>query len=178
MKWIKRLLYVLAGIAVIAAVVISFLPKVVPVDVATIDRVPLRLTVDEEGITRLRERYVVSTPLAGRLERIVLDVGDRVEAGKTELALLEPTAPQLLDPRDLAMTQARVKAAEGRLRRSEAELQRVRTNPNWHRRSTSGSSICISVVRPPTSLAIKRSQSSELVASSSVGPVCRRDCSI
>jgi HlyD family secretion protein len=63
--------------------------------------------------------------LAGRLQRIALEVGDEVQAGESELARLEPTAPHLLDPRDAALAKARVKAAEGRLRKAESELVRV-----------------------------------------------------
>ena len=69
-------------LAVVAAVGrrpgVEFWPQPVAVEVATVGRGPLRVTVDEDGKTRIKERYVVSTPLAGRLQRIDLDPGDAV----------------------------------------------------------------------------------------------------
>jgi HlyD family secretion protein len=72
----------------------------------------LQVTVNEDGRTRIKERYVVSTPLGGRLLRVELKAGDVVEAGKTLLTAIEPTEPELLDPRTRAQAEARVKAAE------------------------------------------------------------------
>lgn len=125
LKWVKRVGLLLAAVGGTALLLLALQPRPVPVDVATVLTGPLEVAVSEEGVTRIRERYVVSTPLAGRLHRIALEVGDRVQAGLTELARLEPTAPQLLDPRAAALARARVKAAEGRLRRAETELKRV-----------------------------------------------------
>ena len=69
------------------------------VDVATATIGPMDVRVEEDGKTRIRERYVVSTPLTGRLLRITFDVGDLVFADQTVLARMEPTDPALLDPR-------------------------------------------------------------------------------
>ncbi len=69
------------------------------VDVATATVGPMDVRVEEDGRTRIRERYVVSTPLTGRLLRITFDVGDLVLADQTVLARMEPTDPALLDPR-------------------------------------------------------------------------------
>jgi HlyD family secretion protein len=88
----------------------------VPVELAAASRGPLRVTVDEEGQTRVRRRYVVAAPTAGRLLRIDLDEGDAVAAGGG-VALLEP-AP--LDPRDEATAEARLRAAEAQKRASDA----------------------------------------------------------
>lgn len=126
--WIKRL--VLAAIAALMglAVLVAFLPRPVNVDVEIVQAGPLEVAVRDDGRTRLRERYVVSTPISGRLRRITLEVGDRVQAGETVVAQLEPTSPTLLDPRELAQAEARVKAAEGRHRRSQTELEKARAD--------------------------------------------------
>src|SRR5579884_2361355 len=107
----RRLIPILVTALVVAGIAYAFWPKPVPVDLERVDQGPLVVTVDEEGKTRIKERYVVSAPLAGQLRRIDLDPGDSVEAGKTLLAVIEPTDPGLLDERTLAETEARVKAA-------------------------------------------------------------------
>lgn len=128
MVWIKRILLTLVALAIVWALVNSFLPQPARVDVETISTGPLLVSVRDDGMTRLRERYVVSTPISGRLQRITWDVGDEVTAGKSVIARMEPTAPDLLDPRSLAQAQARVKAAEGRLRRAKTEVDMARAN--------------------------------------------------
>jgi HlyD family secretion protein len=87
--------------------------------------------VEEDGKTRIRERYVVSTPLTGRLLRITFDVGDVVVAGQTILARMEPTDPEFLDPRDLAQARARVSAAEQRMQAAKAELAKAEAAVNY-----------------------------------------------
>jgi HlyD family secretion protein len=95
------------------------------VDVAPVQRGPMQVLVEEDGKTRIRERYVVSAPLAGRLLRVTLDVGDPVVADQTILAVMEATDPELLDPRALAQAKSRVGAAERRLQSTQAELVRL-----------------------------------------------------
>jgi len=87
----------------------------------------LQVTVNEDGRTRIKERYVVSTPLGGRLLRVELHPGDIVEAGRTLLTAIEPSEPELLDPRARAQAEARVKAAETALKQAEPLLERART---------------------------------------------------
>src|SRR6476661_1919199 len=97
----------------------AFMPQPAEVDLGKIGRGTLRVTVDEDGKTRIREKYVVSAPLAGRLLRINMDPGDEVVAGKTLLTVIEPRDPDLLDARSIAQAEARVKAAEAELRKVE-----------------------------------------------------------
>ena len=108
----RHLPLLLVGIAALAVLVSALWPRPVPVDVATIVRGPLQVTVDEDGKTRVRERFVVSAPLTGQLARIDLDEGDAVEAGKTLLATIAPVDPSLLDERTRSEAEARVRAAE------------------------------------------------------------------
>lgn len=111
-KWLRR-----AGPAAVALIVLTGIawglwPRPVEVDLAEVTRGPMRVTVDEEGKTRIRERYVVSAPLAGSLLRIQLKAGSPVLAGQTVLAVLEPGDPAFLNAREKAEFEARVKAAE------------------------------------------------------------------
>lgn len=113
------------GLAVLAGIVYAFLPKPVDVDIDRVTRGPLRVTVDEDGKTRIKERYVVSAPLAGRLLRIQLHEGDAVQSGQTLLATIEPVHPDLLDPRALAQAEARVKWAEASLAQTKPTLEKA-----------------------------------------------------
>lgn len=122
---IRRGIYWLFGIALIViAVVYSLRPVPVLVDTAVVERGPLSVTIDEDGITRIRERYVVSTPLTGQMLRITFDVGDEVLANETILARMEPTDPTLLDPREVARAEARVRAAEHKLESVRSQLSK------------------------------------------------------
>ncbi len=100
-------------------------PRPILVDVAEVHRGLLQVGVEEDGKTRIRERYVVSTPLTGRLRRVTFDVGDKVVADKTVLATMEATDPTLLDPRAVAQAKNRVGAAERKLQAAKSELARA-----------------------------------------------------
>ncbi len=117
--------------AIIAAVGYGLVPEPVEVDLAEIARGAIRVTVDQDGKTRIRERYVVSTPLAGRLLRIDLDPGDEVTAGETLLATIEPRDPELLDARSIAQAEARVKAAEVALEQKVPMLEKARADQEY-----------------------------------------------
>lgn len=128
MRWLKRLLLFGIAAAIVAAIASALLPQPAEVDVERLVREPLQVTVNEDGVTRIREKYIVSTPLAGQLTRITLRAGDEVVAGQTIVARMQPTDPSLLDPREIARANARVKAAEGRLEQSKAQLDRAKAS--------------------------------------------------
>jgi HlyD family secretion protein len=111
----------LCGILV-AALVYAFWPRPVLVDLSVVERGPLVVTTDEEGETRVRDVFVVSSPVAGRLRRIESDVGDEVIAEKTVVANIEPIDPSFLDVRSEAEAKAAVQAAEAAKALSEARL--------------------------------------------------------
>ncbi len=104
-----------------------FLPEAVEVDVGRVTQGTLEVTVNEEGKTRVRERYLVSAPLSGRLRRIPLRAGDPVTAGQTVLAVVDPTDPSLLDARAVAEAEARVRAAAAARERAAPSLDRARS---------------------------------------------------
>ncbi len=108
----------------IAAFAWAFAPRPLPVEAAEVRRAAFEQTIDEDGKTRVRERYLISAPTSGRLARIRLDPGDEVFAGKP-VARLAPTAPALLDARTVRELQERVGAAEAALRQARAEAART-----------------------------------------------------
>lgn len=122
MRWI---IIGLIALGIISALIWAFRPQPVAVEEAEVIRGPMQVGVEEDGQTRIRERYVVSSPLAGRLLRITLDPGDAVVAGETLLAAIEPTDPSLLDVRALAQAEAKVRMAEAFLQGAEARLGRA-----------------------------------------------------
>lgn len=120
---IARLLKWFVPLAIVGALVaVAFLPKAIEVDVGEVTRGEMMLTVDDDGETRVRERYTISAPLAGRLLRVTLDPGDAVTEGQT-LAILDPGAPELLDPRARARADAAVKAAEASVASARTQFE-------------------------------------------------------
>jgi len=124
-KWVRSLMIGLAAVLVVAVVVVAWIPKPVDVEVAEVSRGPLVVTVDEDGQTRVIDRYLISAPIAGNLGRIELDAGDAIEAGQI-LARLVPLPPPLLDARSRAEAQARVDAALAARSQSQAAVNRAR----------------------------------------------------
>ena len=121
-----------AGAALFAAVMVyAFMPRPVEVDVVSVDRGPLEVTVREDGKTRIKDRYVVAAPLAGKLERIRLRSGDAVKAEQDLIAVIVPSDPDLLDPRARAQAEAKVRAAEALKSQVEAQQQRARVNHDY-----------------------------------------------
>ena len=90
----------------------GLLPQPINVDTATVHRGMVEITVDDDGETRVRERYTVLSPLTGKLQRIGLHPGDAVTRADSELAVIEPTDPSLLDARAKTEAEARVRVAE------------------------------------------------------------------
>jgi HlyD family secretion protein len=124
MIWIKRSVAIIALLAIIAWFAWAFVPKPVEVEVGQVTVGRFEQTVDEDGKTRVRERYVVSTPLAGTLMRVEIHAGDTVEAGGL-LATLAPNIPALLDARTRREFEERVGQAEAGVLRAGAGVARV-----------------------------------------------------
>ncbi|MCK9531203.1 MAG: efflux RND transporter periplasmic adaptor subunit [Gammaproteobacteria bacterium] len=121
----KRIVLIFVALAVVALLWWSFQPEPVPVSLAEVGRGPLQVTIEQEGMTRVRERYVVAAPVTGTLERIRLDVGDTVQRGEV-LVHVNPALSQPLDPRTRAQAEAQVAEAEAAYELARAELGRVR----------------------------------------------------
>lgn len=116
----------LAAGLVAALLLVALWPQAVAVEVGAIVRGPMVVTIDEEGETRVHHRFVVSAPVAGRLERVELEPGDVVARGQTVVARIRPEAPQLLDARTRLEAGAAVETARGAVGRARAEEQRTR----------------------------------------------------
>lgn len=114
----------LVGLCVIGGVAYALRPQPIIVDTESIASGVLEITVMDDGMTRIRERYVISSPMSAQLMRVPWDVGDSVVAGQTVLANLQAADPSLLDARAVAQAKARVSAAERRLEVAKAELSK------------------------------------------------------
>lgn len=117
----------IAGVAaalVVAVLAVLFMPRSIEVDAARVNIGPIDETVQDQGVARVREAFIVAAPVSGRLQRIDLHVGDRVSAGRTVVARILPSAPDLLDPRTRAQAEATVAAAGASV--SAARLSRER----------------------------------------------------
>ena len=130
----------LALLAVVAAAALAwgFRPPAVAVEVGVVTRGPLAVTVEEEGRTRVRDRFEVSAPVAGFVRRLDLDVGDPVVKSQV-VAELEPLRSTVLDPRTQAEAQARVASAEYAMQAAEqkmaaAEAEAARAQHEFTRR--------------------------------------------
>ena len=148
----------LAGI--VAAVAYGFLPKPFPVDTAIVRRGMLSVSVAEDGKTRVRDRFLISAPLAGRLHRIKVRAGDPVSIPESvdrlaanghggsnseevtssfspgnlpavELAVIDPIDPGLLDSRQIAQAELRVKALDASQQNAAAARAKANVAVEW-----------------------------------------------
>ena len=110
-------------------------PKRVEVEAAPVVRGPMEVTIDEEGQTRVRERFTVSAPVGGRLLRIDLEPGDTVVGGKTVVARLAPATSPLLDARTQSESAATADAAAAAAAQAVAERARASAQLDHARQS-------------------------------------------
>lgn len=126
-KLTHRLRQALLGAVVLAAAAgaaLSLRPRPVPVDLASVVRGPLSVVIQESGVTRVTDRYEVSAPVAGRVSRLALEVGDDVKEGDA-LAEIAPALSPLLDDRTRAEAEARLGAALSALDQAHAQEARA-----------------------------------------------------
>ena len=117
----RILVTLLILVAVGAGITAAFWPRPLLVDLGTVTEGPLVVTVNEDGRTRVRDAYVVSTPIAGRLMRVNVSPGDAVIGGESVVAQMMPTNPAALDIRTREQAHAAVTAAEAALRVAVAD---------------------------------------------------------
>jgi HlyD family secretion protein len=123
-KWLKRALLALLALGLVGAIASAYRPKPVAVDVEEVTRGAFEVTVTEPGKTRVKDRYVISAPVGGYLDRITLKPGDAVEAGSV-IARLGSLDPPLLDARSKAQADAQVRAASAAREQAQAGVQRA-----------------------------------------------------
>lgn len=105
---------------VVALLIWGFWPQPVLVETIKVRSAPLTIAIEEEGRTRVIDRYIISAPVDGVACRVQLNVGDEVEQGQTLLSIT-PLASQVLDPRSRAQAKARVSASESALHSAEEQ---------------------------------------------------------
>lgn len=121
----KTLLWSAAGIAALGLIAWAFAPRPVPVETATVQVDRFEQAIEEDGRTRLKDRYLVSTPVAARVARIPLREGDRVAAGDT-VAVLLPVMSSMVDERSAREADAAHRAAAAAVQRAAAREGRAR----------------------------------------------------
>lgn len=131
-KNVRRVAAALVGLGIVGLIVWALMPQPVPVDLATIRTGPLEVTVEDEGVTRIREVYTVSAPIGGEMLRTSLEVGDDVTAGQT-IASIQPTDPTLLDVRTQRVNEAAVQAAQAAVDLAEAQIKQARAQLEFTR---------------------------------------------
>ncbi len=117
----REVIITLLVICIAAALVYGFLPKPVAVEIVTVSRGPLQVVIEEEGKTRLKDRFEISAPVAGNLCRLDWKVGDPIKVGQ-QLCEITPLKSVLLDPRSKAEAENRVAAAKASLRSAKARV--------------------------------------------------------
>lgn len=127
----RTIVFWVMALLVSGFLVFSFKPQPVPVDVAQIDKGDLAVTVSDDGHTRVKELYVVSAPVAGRVLRLEPEVGDIVTADKTLLAVMLPSGPGFLDERRAKEAGAVIEAAEAALQLAIADVERVKAEVEY-----------------------------------------------
>src|SRR5262245_3681934 len=120
-RWVKRGLIGLVALLVASVMVYGWMPKPLGVEIGSASRGPMRVTIDEDGVTRVKERHLVRAPISGELGRIRLVAGDTVEENGV-VAELFPSRSPLLDPRSRATAEARVAAAGASERQAQARI--------------------------------------------------------
>ncbi|HMP80298.1 MAG TPA: HlyD family efflux transporter periplasmic adaptor subunit [Pirellulaceae bacterium] len=111
---------------IVAALVWGLRPQPIEVEYARVLRGQLQVSIREDGRTRIKDRYTVSSPVAGQLVRLKLRPGDFLVANETVLATIQPNDPSMLDVRQIAQAEARVSAAKVSIEKSEARRQQAK----------------------------------------------------
>jgi HlyD family secretion protein len=114
MGWLRHPGILTAALLVTGLLVWGFWPRPVPVEIVSAERGPLTVTIDEDGRTRVIDRFEIRAPVAGVSCRVDFNVGDPVSRGQLLLGIT-PLQSAVLDPRSRAEAEARVAAAEAGL---------------------------------------------------------------
>ena len=128
-QWRRRVVLALVAVLVAWGLFQGFRPQPVEVDLGTARRAPLRVSVEQEGRTRVVDRYVVTAPVNGYARRVRLEVGDAVERRAT-LVELEPVRAEVLDPRRRAEAEAHIAAAGAGVSAAEQRANAAASNAN------------------------------------------------
>lgn len=127
----KHPVIVFIAVVISGLLVWGYWPKPVLIEAVTVQRAPLTVTIEEEGRTRVIDRYVISAPVDGVTCRLQWKVGDKIEKGQL-LLTISPMASQVLDPRSRATAQARVAAANSALQSARQQAEAAKATAQYH----------------------------------------------
>ncbi|MCK5669362.1 MAG: efflux transporter periplasmic adaptor subunit, partial [Gammaproteobacteria bacterium] len=130
MVWRKHIGLIIGIFVVILLIGIGFIPRPVMVDTAEVKLGTLKVSVEEEGRTRVIDRFVISAPVAGFMRRTELNVGDEIKKDQ-QIIYLEPLRSSVLDPRSRAEANARVAAAKAGLLAAEKNARAADADSNY-----------------------------------------------
>ena len=122
---LRSVFLVFVVLAIAGAGYLVFRPTPIFVEVAPVTRGRFVATVEEDGRTSVRDRYVISAPVAGRLLRLQARAGDQVSADQVVATIL-PSVPSLLDPRTRSEAEERVGAAEALVSETASQVERLK----------------------------------------------------
>ncbi len=141
-SWVKRAVWTIVSGLVLAGLAWFAWPQPIPVDLATVSKGPMEVTVDDDGKTEVRHVYTVSAPTAGKVlrisnppgdEAISRHVGDRVVANQTVVAVMQPMTPSFIDFRSREETEAAVAAADAAVKYAQSEVGRLEAAVTFYR---------------------------------------------
>ena len=118
-SWITISALTLLGALILSLAWFTLQPTPIPVELGIAEIGRIEKTIDDDGQSRIRERFTITAPIAANLVRIELHPGDSVSQNTSRLAILEPTNPSLLDARAKQEAEARVKATQAAVDRAE-----------------------------------------------------------
>lgn len=135
-RWVKRGVFTTIAILTLVGIGVSLIPEPLRVETATVATGPMRVTVNEDGKTSATNRYVLSAPLTGNMNRIRLKAGDMVNEGQPILRIV-PAASPLLDKRAKANAEARLGAANAGMQLAGADVARATSGLEQAKREAS-----------------------------------------
>ena len=139
---LKRAGWIVGAMLVLGGLVWFAWPRPVAVDLATVTKGTMAVTVDDEGKTRVRHIYTVSAPIAGKVLRIShpsgahgisRHVGDLVTADETVVAIMQPMTPGFIDSRSREELEAAVASADAAVKQADADIRRLQAALDFSR---------------------------------------------
>src|SRR6185437_16035256 len=131
MIMLRRILFAVVALLVVLGAAWAFWPRPLAVEMTKIGRQSIDVTVEDEGISRIKDVYTVSAPIARKLLRLNLQAGDAVKAAETILATMEPVAPGLLDARARAVAESNVSAIQAGVAQARAQVEQAQAQLDY-----------------------------------------------
>jgi len=122
---VKRLAKITLAFIAVALLIFAFIPEKLAVDLISVEKGNLTVSVEGEGKTRIHDVYTIYTPIKGRVTRIESNAGDSVTAGKTIIANMYPANPAFLDKRSEIQAKADINGAEAALDLASSKVRQA-----------------------------------------------------